>query len=132
MPTDERFLRLRIHTLEEETLVHQTSRQLRHEAEARAARLSVELARERRDKSAASVSALLRWLEHCNHLSTARDARIVDGRERWQALGSSLVRVGFRVGLVWSLCGLFVDRAMATALIPLLVLWATFVLPERP
>ena len=132
MPIDERSLRRRIHTLDDETLIHQASRQLREEADERAARLGVELARERRDKSAAHVSALLLWVEDCNHRSTARDARIVDGDERWQPLGSSLVRVCFRVGLVWSLFALLVDRASAAVLIPLLVLWVALVVPERP
>lgn len=132
MPTDERFLRRRIHALEDETLIHQTSRQLREEAEARAARLGVELARERRDKSAAHVSALLLWVENCRQRSMARDARIVERRERWQPLGVSVLRICFRVGLVWSLFSLLFDRPTATVLIPLLVLWVALVVPERP
>ncbi len=132
MPTDERSLRRRIHTFDDETLIHQASRQLRREADERAARLGVERARERRDKSAARVSALLLWVENCNHRSTARDARIVDGHERWQSLGSSVLRVCFRVGLVWSLFALFVERASAAVLLPLVVLWVALVLPERP
>ena len=132
MPTDERCLRQRIHTLDDETLIHQASRQLRREVDERAARLGVERARERRDKSAARVAVLLSWLEDCRFRSTARDARIVDGRERWQSPGSSVLRVGFRVGLAWSLFALFVERASPAVLIPLVVLWVALVLPERP
>lgn len=132
MPIDERFLRRRITVLEDETLIHQASRQLREEAEERATRLGVELARERRDKSAALVSCLLVSVKDGERRSTARDGRIVDGLERWQPLGSSVLRVSFRVGLVWSLFALLIDRASATVLIPLVVLWVALVVPERP
>lgn len=130
MPTDERFLRLRIHTLQEETLVHQTSRQLRYEAHERAARLGVELARERRDKSAARVARLFSRLEAEERRSTARDAGIVARRERVQALAPSVLRVSFRVGLVLGLFVVLFERASLTALLPLLALWVALLTSE--
>ncbi len=132
MPIEERLLRRRIHTLDDEALVHQTSRQLRKEADERAARLGVELARARRDKSAARVSTLLGWVDELERRSTERDARIVDGDERRQPLWSSAVRVCFRVALVFSLFAVFADGRTLAALIPLFVLWLALVLPERP
>lgn len=130
MPTDERFLRRRIHTLQEETLVHQTSRQLRYEARERAARLGVELARERRDKSAARVARLFSRLEAEERRSTARDAGIVARRERVQALAPSVLRVSFRVGLVLGLFVVLFERASLTALLPLLALWVALLTSE--
>ena len=131
LPTDERFLRGLTQKIEEDTLVHQASRQLRREADERAARLGVELARERRDTSAARVSTVLGWVDELERRSTARDARIVDGDERRQPLWSSVVRVCFRVALVWSLLAVFGDWQPLAALIPLIVLWLALVLPER-